>query len=163
MLEFITAEQAAALRSRKARRDDPELVQAMEIEKIYNRVLPEVGPLLEQASELARKRGYVRTLLGRRTRFPEKSRLHKALNGVIQGTAADIMKRKLIELHKGRKDTGLSLRYTVHDEVDGDIPDLEHAKRVAGVLNSQSFPEIVVPILWEVGIGQNWAMLKDVA
>ncbi len=37
------------------------------------------------------------TVLGRRSRFPNRERLHKALNGIVQGGAADVMKQKLVE------------------------------------------------------------------
>jgi DNA polymerase I-like protein with 3'-5' exonuclease and polymerase domains len=49
------------------------------------------------------------------------------------------------------------MRHTVHDEVDGDVPDVESAARASEVLNRQSFPELEVPILWEVSTGANWA------
>ena len=159
MLEFITGEEAASMRNIKDW-ENPKLLPAKEINKIYNTQLPEVPVLLEQAKRLAEDRGYVRTLLGRRARFPGGQRSHKALNSVIQGGAADIMKTKLVELHKARKDTGFLLRFTVHDEVDGDVPNLEAAARVGEILNSQSFPDLAVPILWKGATGQNWAACK---
>jgi DNA polymerase I-like protein with 3'-5' exonuclease and polymerase domains len=70
------------------------------------------------------------------------------------------MKTKLVELHRERKNTGFTLRYTVHDEVDGDVPNEESAKKVTEVLNSQSFPDLKVPILWDVQTGSNWAECK---
>ena len=126
----------------------------------YNRMFPEVPVLLRKASELAKVRGYVKTVMGRRARFPNGERAHKALNAVIQGSAADIMKTKLVELHKERKNTNLVLRFTVHDEVDGDVPDKESAEKVTEILNTQSFPGLKVPILWDVQTGHNWAECK---
>jgi len=84
------------------------------------------------------------------------------LNGVIQGSAADIMKLKLVELYKTRKETGLILRMTVHDEVCGDVPDVESARKVDEVLNSQSgfVSELRVPILWDTKFGANWKECK---
>lgn len=101
-------------------------------------------------------RGYVKTILGRRTRFPDGQRLHKALNGVIQGGAADIMKQKLVEVHAARRDTGFLLRYTVHDELDGDAQQPETEAKIKAILNRQSF-KLRVPILWDVSTGKNWA------
>lgn len=161
MLEFITHEEAESLRKTKAGRMHPKLAQALAVDTIYNREMPEVPVLLREASTLAERRGYVHTLLGRRMRFTDKyARVHKAFNGVVQGGAADIMKQKLVELHDARKDTGLLLRYTVHDEVDGDVPDESAAKRVGDILNHQSFPELPVPILWEVATGPTWKDCK---
>lgn len=173
MTGFLTKSQFEMLRDTNASNDHPLLAPVLRIKEIYNREIPEAKLLRERASHLAatecdkycnkRKhqlygehRGYVQTQLGRRMRFPDNQRLHKALNGVIQGTAADIMKLKLIELHKQRKATGFTLRFTVHDEVDGDVPDLEAKVKVKAILNQQSFPELRVPILWGVSTGRNW-------
>ena len=77
----------------------------------------------------------------------------QAINSPIQGSAADLMKLKLVALHEAR--TGLLMRCTVHDEVDGDVPDAESAARVAAVLDAQSVP-LRVPITWDVGTGATW-------
>jgi DNA polymerase-1 len=175
MLGYITGAEFHRLTVEKAKSSHPLLAETAEIRRIYLRELPEVGPLLEEATHLAmpkcaswcnkddaihrrfQHRGYVKTLLGRRSRFPDGFRTHKALNSVIQGGAADVMKQKLVELHEQRHETGFTLRATIHDEVIGDIPDLEGAQRVATVLNRQSFPQVRVPLLWETGTGPNWA------
>jgi DNA polymerase I len=178
MLGHITQREFDEIR-RKKDYDNPKLKPTKEVRRIYAQELPEVEPLLKRASHIAKPkcdkdcydrggkltalhqteehRGYVRTILGRRMRFPTGQRLHKAFNGIDQGSAADIMKQKLVELHAERKYTGLTMRYTVHDEVDGDTPDDPTAElRVAEVLDRQSFPELKVPILWEVKTGRNW-------
>jgi DNA polymerase-1 len=123
----------------------------------YDRLFPEVGALLKKAAALAEQRGYVKTISGRRARFTEKRFMHGALNAVIQGTAADVNKKKIVELHRERFWTGLKMRMTVHDEVCGDIPDHDAAVRVREILNQQSYPELRVPILWDVKMGPNWA------
>lgn len=127
--------------------------------RIYDRAFPQAKEMLKAAMDTAEKRGYVRTILGRRTRFPNLERLHKALNGVIQGSAADVMKQKLIDLYQERKALGLTLRMTVHDEVTGDVPDAEAARRVADVLDRQTIP-FRVPILWDSATGRNWSECK---
>jgi DNA polymerase I-like protein with 3'-5' exonuclease and polymerase domains len=105
-------------------------------------------------------RGYVRTITGRRSRFPDNYKVYRALNRVISGTAADINKRKLVELHKARKQTGFLMRATVHDEVFGDSQADHTLKAVDEILNHQSFPELKVPIIWECNEGANWAESK---
>jgi DNA polymerase I len=183
MLGFITLEQFEELNRIKAKKSHPWLRDALLVEDLYNRELPEVGPLLRRASHLAMEhcneychsvangkpfddylhrnfqhRGFVKTLLGRRSTFPNNYRSHKAFNAVDQGTSADIMKWKIVELHRQRKYTQFKMRFVVHDEFDGDIPDIEHAKRVREVLDAQTFPVPVrVPILWDVSLGKNWA------
>jgi DNA polymerase-1 len=149
MMDFITKRQYEELRAQKANRYHPLLTSTLEILKIYDQELPEVEGLLKTASFLAETKGYIRTILGRRMRFPYKERLHKALNGRIQGSEADIVKTKAVELHRARKYTGMKLLFQVHDEFDGIVPDEESAKRVDEVLNTQSFTYLVkIPILW---------------
>lgn len=155
MVGFITKTEFEELRNSSTRWSDPRLKPALEVQALYNRILPEVEPMLAMAKDRATKRGWVRTVMGRRSRFPGGNRVHKALNAVIQGTAADIMKMKLVELHKHRKDTGFLLRWTVHDEVDGDVPDTDSARRVSTILDQQSVP-MKVPILWSASTGKNW-------
>jgi DNA polymerase I-like protein with 3'-5' exonuclease and polymerase domains len=156
MLGHITKKQFVELTESKARNNHPLLAETNELLAVYKREIPEADVLIQQASELARSRGYIRSILGRRCRFPNGQRLHMALNRRIQPTAADLMKMKLVELHKERKDTSFLMRFTVHDEVDGDIPDDHHAKKVAEILDTQSWP-FKIPILWDTATGPNWA------
>ena len=121
---------------------------------IYARVLPEVGPLLTRTAILAERQGYVTTILGRRARLTDH--YYKALNRMIQGSAADLLKQKLIALHEARAETGFVLRATIHDEVVGDIPDLDAAQRVGAILDQPSV-DLPVPILWAVATGATWA------
>ncbi len=160
MLEFITKDEFLELVQQNASYDHPRLQKAVEIDRIYNQLLPEVKPLSNRAMSIAQNRGYVKTILGRRARFRQEDPAHKALNRRIQGSAADIMKQKLVELHRCRKATGFKMRFTVHDEVNGDIPDQEAAEKVRGILNHQSF-KLRVPILWDLKIGANWRTCAD--
>ena len=132
------------------------LAEAKALNAAYDQAFPEAKQVLARAATAAEQRGYVKTILGRRSRFSGKMFLHKAFNRIDQGGAADIMKMKIVELHEQRKDTGFKLRFTVHDEVCGDVPDLEAALKVQKILNHQSFPELKVPILWDVKTGANW-------
>lgn len=185
MLGHITAAEFQKIRDEK-RWDDPLLARTKEVKKIYEREVPEVGMLISRSKHLAKPecddsckrndvmhrkyrnepnfghRGYVKTFLGRRGRFPDGNRLHKAFNTVDQGTEADYMKTKLVELHEEREWTQLTLRITNHDEIVGDIPDEEHARRVDEIVNRQSFA-LRVPLTWSTGVGPNWAETKDLA
>lgn len=183
MLGYITEGQLATLKRQYGQKipyGHPWLKKAMEVEQIYAKEMPEVKQLIRESSYQAlgecngyckkeddlhtnkelQHLGYVKTIAGRRSRFPTGKGVYKALNAIIQGTAADIMKQKLVELHKYRKDTGLLLRYSVHDEVDGDAQYPETKERVQSILDSQSFSEIEIPILWDVGTGPNWKQIS---
>ena len=149
----------------------------------YDAAFPELRALLRECSDKAKRRGvaegvgYVRTILGRKCRFVECPthgwrgapsvngkrepcgtcpRLHKALNGAVQGSAADVNKVKLAELYEAREELGLTMRVTNHDEAVGDVQDDHAARRVAALLDRQSLP-FRVPILWETKTGRNWA------
>ncbi len=173
MMKFITAAEGEEIRANK-RWSDPRLDKIKEILSVWAKVMPEGDELLNRASHLAKAkcdkfckpgdklhrqyqhRGYIKTMLGRRSRFPDNYKTYIALNRVLQGTGADIMKRKLVELHNARKDTGLLMRLSVHDAVTGDARMPETMSRVNEILNRQSF-ETKVPILWECKQGPNWA------
>lgn len=155
---------------------------AEELAGIYHGMFPEVKPLLQKASQVAkpccdercywrnsgdlidprcrqRHRGYVTTYLGRRARFGRTDRHYSALNRVIQGTAADINKRVLIEVYKQRRDLELTMRFTVHDELDSELHNPSKLAQVSEVLNTQYYP-FRVPILWKIGTGANWMEAK---
>jgi hypothetical protein len=83
------------------------------------------------------------------------------LNTRIQPSGADILKQKGVELLALAREIGFKMRLTVHDEFDGDVPDLEQARVIAELLNQQSF-KLRVPILWETSVGTNWDEQVDV-
>lgn len=142
--------------------------QANDIADEYDATFPEAGRLLDQASDLAEERGYVMTLFGRRRRFIKDphtgkvDRVHKALNAVIQGSAADVFKFKLCELYDNRHDLGITLRIPKHDEEVYDVdPDPVAQDRVHQLLdeqtvNSELNKPLKVPLLWDSGFGSNW-------
>jgi DNA polymerase-1 len=132
--------------------------EAAALVALYDEAFPEARELMNLAMRLARQRGFVKTILGRVARFPEAQRLHSALNRVIQGTAADIMKLKLLEVYNNRKLLDLHMFFTVHDEVDGDVGSEAAAIRLKELLD-EPITELGlrVPIVWETGTGTNWA------
>ena len=159
MLGLITSEQSALLTRTKARASHPLLKQAHSVMRMYDRALPEVSRMLASAARRALQRGYTTTALGRRARL-DPSSVYKALNRQIQGTAADVMKRKLVDLHAARHQTGFTLRFTVHDEVDGDCPDQPCREQVQAILDTQTL-ETSVPLLWSVHLGTSWGQCDD--
>jgi len=149
--------------------------EAREVLEAYDTALPEARALLKQAAKIAQTRGYIKTRSGRRARFkpcPKHGtsgsrtpcgycpRWHKALNSAVQGTAADINKRKVTRVYKQRHAIGFTMRMTIHDELAGDVPDQAAADRLSEVLEVQEYPEMKVPILWDLKVGDNWAQCK---
>lgn len=177
MMGFITEREGEEIRRAK-RWDDPRLKTIKEIEAAYKRAHPEASALLERAAHLAKPecddfckkgdalhrqyphRGYVKTMLGRRSRFLNAwAKTYIGLNRILQGTGASVMKKKLVELHAVRKETGFVMRITNHDAVLGDALSPDTKPKVSAILNHQSYP-LRVPILWTCGTGRTWADCK---
>lgn len=161
-----------------ARRLGVSIEEYKEIKRIYNQRFPAAKKLSYKAQELASHpsmgpnkytnkigRGYVRTISGRRRRYNPHENLNSAVNAVIQGTEADLVKVKLREIYRHRKDFDLELYFTVHDEFDGGLPEDTAEKKkieINEMLNDHSDyskefnVEMKVPILWDVKIGDTW-------
>lgn len=128
----------------------------------YHSAMPGVKKLLEQAESIARSRGYVRTIMGRHIRFPRGS-FYKAGGLTFQGSSADSMKQKLVELRPIAKREGFNILLLVHDEYDMSFPKKE-AKRQAAIVKKQleifdgvGCPiSLRVPILSDASLGDSW-------
>jgi DNA polymerase-1 len=134
-----------------------EFEECERMDREYDDLFPEASRVLRYCSDIAERRRYVKTFLGRRRRFGmEDTRFYSALNCILQGGAAELMKLKLLRLYNERKTLDLTLRATVHDEAIGDLsPDPVFLQRVKECFNEQEWP-LRVPITWEVDTGQNW-------
>lgn len=133
------------------------LEEGAEINKEYDAMFPEASRLMWEVIRIVKRRGYTRTLLGRRRRYPLRDRLHSALNAIIQGTAADLLKKKLIRLYHVQKSLGFKMQMTVHDEFDGTMRPDANIKKIEEVFNEQEIP-LKVPIIWKVKVGQSWRL-----
>lgn len=139
-------------------------VEAMEVFEKYHTAIPGVQDLLKNASSVAKSRGYVMTIMGRHIRFPGKKFTHKAGGLIFQGSAADALKVKLIEVHNYLKsiNCGARLLLNVHDEFDISVPiGMDHVKKeiskIVTDFSSGSCPiNFRVPIRTDQGEGDNW-------
>lgn len=139
--------------------------QAMDVFTNYHRAIPGIKDMLENASSVAKSRGYVRTILGRRIRFPNGHFTHKAGGLIFQGTAADALKVKIIQLDEyfeTSKGEHGSLRLNVHDEFDSYIPEgdergrMEVSRIVTDFHSESQSIKFRVPILTDQGVGSTW-------
>ena len=132
---------------------------------------PRVRQFLDRTLEEARASGVVKTMYGRRRRVPEinsrnfqdRGRAEReTLNMPIQGTAADIMKRAMIDTHAALNDRPQArMILTVHDELLFEVPKAEVDEFAALVRDSmQSAAQLAVPLTVDVGIGENWKEAK---
>ncbi len=156
---------------RLARDSDLTLAEAREFIRTYFERLPGVEAYLEGSKQQARL-GPVRTLFGRRREFPvlrtANQRSNKqdiqaaervAINMPIQGTAADIMKRAMIdvyhELNRRKLDAHVILQ--VHDELVLEVPEGEIAEVRDLVVNKmESAYELDAPLRANAQVGHNW-------
>jgi len=133
--------------------------EAAAIFNTYHSRLPGVKKILTQATRLAKSRGWVKTILGRRLRFPGGQFCHKAGGLIFQGGAADLMKKKMVEVNREFQRMHLGeLILAVHDEYDLLVPEENCEKAKAAMVEiMQDCPELRVPILADVKWGQDWA------
>jgi DNA polymerase-1 len=130
-----------------------------------------VKAYLEETLELARRQGWVTTLLGRRRQIPQinsSNRLlrqeaeRSAINTPLQGTAADIIKKAMLELAAALKEAGLSARMLLqlHDELllELPVPELEDTARLSRRVMENVVP-LKLPLVVELRSGTNWGEL----
>jgi len=112
----------------------------------------------------AEARGWVKTILGRRRRFPDRRFSYKALNAVIQGSAADIMKKSMKDAWEAGiyADDALVPLLTVHDEMDTSIPPTKIGEEAFAELGEimEGAVKLKVPVLVESEEGPDWGNLK---
>ena len=128
-----------------------------------------VRDYMKNIVESAREKGYVSTIYGRRRYLPELKSSNfnmrsfgerVALNMPVQGTAADIIKLAMVNVHRRLKETGLKARLIlqVHDELIVECPG-EEAEQVRDILTQEmeNAVHLSVPLVAEAHIGHSWA------
>ena len=127
---------------------------------------------MKQIVETAKAQGYVSTVYGRRRYLPELKSANfnmrsfgerVALNMPVQGTAADIIKLAMVNVHRRLKAEGLKARLIlqVHDELIVECPG-EEAEQVRQILTEEMehVVKLNVPLTVEAHCGNNWMEAK---
>ncbi|WP_439832389.1 DNA polymerase I [Aeromonas caviae] len=143
--------------------------EAQKYMDLYFERYPGVLEYMERTRQQAEAQGYVETLFGRRLYLPDiKSRnagLRKAaeraaINAPMQGTAADIIKRAMINVDgwiRGIEDESIRMLMQVHDELVFEIREEKLEEYIAIIKEKMSAAaELHVPLLVEAGTGDNW-------
>jgi DNA polymerase-1 len=155
-----------------SQRAEIEVEEAREILEAYFAGFPRIRAYMENVVKEARNQGYTTTLLGRRRLLPELSSdnfrvrdmgKRMAQNAPVQGSAADIFKVAMVNLHRALEEQGLRSRMilTVHDELVLEVPHDEH-DRVAALVRDvmeSAFP-LKVPLKVDIAWGDTWAAGK---
>ena len=147
--------------------------KAVELFDQYHAKVPFVKQLMNSASNRAQERGQIRTLLGRLCRFhlwePNQFGMHKALpheealqehgpgirraytykslNKLIQGSAADMTKKAMLDLYK----EGIVAHIQIHDELCVSVEDETHAKKIVDVMENAVTLEVPNKVDYEKG------------
>ena len=129
---------------------------------------PGVQEYMDQTKEKAAQQGYVETLYGRRLYLPDikarnaiarQASERTAINAPMQGTAADIIKLAMIKVDQWIASSGLNARMTmqVHDELIFEVDAAQVDALVTGVKAAmEGAAELLVPLIVDVGVGENW-------
>jgi DNA polymerase-1 len=138
----------------------------------YLERFPAVRAFREEVVERAQEEGYVKTLMGRRRAIPElrsgnpnTRRLGErlAVNTVIQGTAADIIKVAMVRCHRALAEAGLSTRIVlqIHDELlfEGPPKEMDDAAELVEREMCAAF-ELDPPLEVDLGVGKDWLDAK---
>ena len=134
----------------------------------YFETYPGVRAYMDRTREQARETGYVETIFGRRLYLPEinarnpmsrQAAERTAINAPMQGTAADIIKRAMLAVDAWLLESKFDARMImqVHDELVFEVAEAEvdaFSSKIHELMESAA--ELSVPLLVEVGVGENW-------
>lgn len=140
---------------------------AKELVDQYFKALPFLKHTREAVVDTAKKRGYIRTIAGRRARLSADMRKHrkeyKIFNRLPQGSAADLIKTAMVESYKAGVWNVLSPHLTVHDELDFSIPQTKEGREAVVELKNimETCIKLKVPVKAELEIGDNWANVSE--
>jgi len=157
-------------------------ISVEEAESLFNQYherVPFIRGLRDSAARMGANRGYVKTILGRKCRFNlyepidkralplpmekamdeyggklKRAYTYKAMNRLIQGSAADMTKKAMLELHK----EGILSHTQVHDELNISVTDRPECEKVMEIM--RDCVELKVPNKVDGEIGKNWGDIK---
>ena len=179
--------------------------QATEILAEFNEHMPFGKDLLKLCAKVADKRGYIRTILGRKRRFEmyeasirdrsggelryygrkdgyeewiaqkkkeevygspkqhlQRAKLHSALNALLQGSAADLMKKAMVDIHQAGIFNTIIAHLTVHDELDVSVPKTKEGEEAFNELVHlmETSVKLNIPVFADAKLGANWSECK---
>lgn len=142
--------------------------KAQEFIETYFARYPKISAYLESCKQLAQDTGYVYTMYGRRRNILEihnknphirAAALRLAINTPLQGTAADLIKKAMIQIDQSLKKQSLKgfMILQIHDELIFELPDHEIEKMTQIVQKDmESIADLRIPLTVDIAIGKNW-------
>ena len=147
--------------------------EAQEYIDAYLARFPLVQDFIQRTIERAERDGYATSLFGRRRPVPELKASNRqtrslgerlAVNFVMQGTAADIIKKAMVAINRRLREEGRAARLVlqVHDELLFEVPDVELSaiKELVRAEMCNAYP-LDPPLAVDIGVGDDWAEAKS--
>ena len=141
--------------------------QAEEISEKYHEHMPFVKPTLALVGDVAKSRGYIKTIYGSHARLPDPKKSYTMLNRYTQGSGAECLKLAIVTAYKEGVWETLKVANTVHDELN--MPYLEPTEekmlalyRMAEIMRT-AMPNLRIPLEASPELGDNWASTKEVS
>jgi DNA polymerase-1 len=138
---------------------------AREMIRRYYERFPRVKRWQEEMIDFASKNGFVQTLLGRRRYIFADPRVNDeyrriTINTPVQGSAADLIKKAMIEIYELIKGKNSKMILQVHDELVFEIQEdeMDLIPKIREIMENAI--KLDVPIVVEVGVGESWAHVK---
>mgnify|MGYP003134681746 CR=1 FL=1 len=147
----------------------------------YHEKVPFIRALQDQCARVAMERGYIKTFAGRHCRFDlwenryektlplplkeakekygenlKRSYTYKAMNRLIQGSAADMTKLAMLDLWE----EGIIPHIQVHDEIDLSIENIKQANKVTEIM--ENCIKLAVPLLVDMELGNSWGETEEI-
>lgn len=145
------------------------MAEAKDMIQNYFKTYPRIKEFMDAQIKIGQEKGFVETILGRRRYLRDinsRNAMHRgiweriAINAPIQGSAADMIKLAMLDIHKKFKAEHLQSFMTlqVHDELVFEIykPELEKVKEIVVFSMENAITDLPLPIVAEYGIGKNW-------
>ena len=142
--------------------------EAKQLIEGYFETFPQVRAYMDESIAVARKKGYVETISGRKRMLPDINSHNSvvrgyaernAINAPIQGSAADIIKIAMVRIADRMQREGLQARMIlqVHDELNFNVPidELERLDRIVKEEMEGAY-RLKVPLVVDTGVGENW-------
>ncbi|HSU65956.1 MAG TPA: DNA polymerase, partial [Tepidisphaeraceae bacterium] len=145
---------------------------ARELISTYNKRFPGIQQFFQKCVQEAQEKGYVETIMGRRRHIPDINSgviaqrnyaERAAINSVVQGSAADLIKQAMLNVHARirRENRASRMLLQVHDELVFETPAAtveDEAKMVREEMTRAM--QLTVPLKVDVGWGRNWQEVK---
>ena len=127
---------------------------------LFHNSFPFLRKTAQTATRVGERRKYVKTILGRRRYFDDKSFAYKGLNSVIQGSAGDIMKKAIVDTYEAGIFKEITPLLTVHDEMNVSASqDKEYlVKEMVDIM--ENCVKLKVPLVVDLEKGPSWGEVK---